>query len=78
MQVSAWPLAALFGGITVHPSTIGEDRVPLPDAASVEFGIPAVSWSGLGVLLVRGAGAIVLVRRRSRRRAAASAPAAEG
>ncbi|OYC97601.1 hypothetical protein [Microbacterium sp. Yaish 1] len=67
------PLAPLFlaaGEVTVTPISLGDDRVPLPEAASAGFSATAVPWSSMVVLAV-GAGSIVLVavialRRRAR------------
>lgn len=67
------PLAPLFfaaGEVTVTPVSLGDDRVPLPEAASAGFSTPAVPWSSLAVVVL-GAGilglvAILLVRGRGR------------
>lgn len=57
------PLAPLFfaaGEVTVTPVSLGDDRVPLPEAASAGFSTPAVPWSSLAVVVL-GAGIIALV-----------------
>jgi hypothetical protein len=67
------PLAPLFfaaGELTVTPVSLGDDRVPLPEAASAGFSTPAVPWSSLAVVVL-GAGllglvAVLLVRGRGR------------
>lgn len=67
------PIAPLFlaaGEVTVTPISLGDDRVPLPGAASSGFSSPAVPWSSIAVVAA-GAGiialaAVIVVRRRAR------------
>lgn len=57
------PLSPLFfaaGEVTVTPVSLGDDRVPLPEAASAGFSTPAVPWSSVAVVVL-GAGLIALV-----------------
>ncbi|MDD7930604.1 hypothetical protein PUW81_011465 [Microbacterium sp. NM3R9] len=57
------PLAPMFfaaGEVTVTPVSLGDDRVPLPEAASAGFSTPAVPWSSLAVVML-GAGIAALV-----------------
>lgn len=56
------PLAPLFftaGEVAVTPVAIGDDRVPLPEAASSGFSALAMPWPALAALAL-GAGVIVL------------------
>ncbi|MFS0712788.1 hypothetical protein ABC195_02810 [Microbacterium sp. 2P01SA-2] len=64
------PLFLAAGEVTVTPIPLGDDRVPLPEAASSGFSTPAVPWSAIAVVAV-GAGiialaAVIVVRRRAR------------
>lgn len=66
VELTAWPLAALFGGVTVSGSSIGADSAPPAEAASAEFMVPAISWTGLAVFLLLAVAAVLIVRRRRR------------
>ncbi|MEH3089574.1 MAG: hypothetical protein PGN24_08275 [Microbacterium arborescens] len=55
------PLAPLFftaGEVVVTPIAIGDDRVPLPEAASSGFSTVAMPWSALAVVAL---GAVVIM-----------------
>ncbi|SDQ76073.1 hypothetical protein [Microbacterium sp. cf332] len=79
------PLTPLFfaaGEVLVTPVSLGDDRAPLPEAASSSFSSAAVPWSAL--ILAVGTGAVlaavillvVRARGRTQRRIAAAAEAA--
>lgn len=74
VELQVWPLAALFGGVSVQPSTIGEDRTSLPDAASESFQSLAVSWTGLAVIALLILIIVFVMRRRAARRTDAAVP----
>lgn len=66
VEMTAWPLAALFGGVTVSGSSIGADSAPPADAVSAEFIVPAISWTGFAVLVLLALVIVLMVRRRRR------------
>ncbi|HEY1134676.1 MAG TPA: hypothetical protein VGE77_08860 [Nocardioides sp.] len=65
---SAWPVVRLSGDVEVQGRVVGEDTVSPGGPATASFGVWAVSWTGLLVLLVLAGGVVVAVRRRSTRR----------
>ena len=56
---TVWPLGVVRGQVTVEGLVVGEDGVPAPARITVPFTRPAVSWTG--VALVVGAAALVVV-----------------
>jgi hypothetical protein len=84
-EVAAWPFGRLTGSVAVAPAVVGSDEVPaVPVAVGSAFGVWAVPWSQLAlVLLLAGAvpGARWLLRRRedaTQRRITAAVEAARG
>ena len=70
VELTAWPLAALFGGVTVSGSSIGADSIPLPEPASADFAVPAVSWTGIAVIVLLVLVTVLIIRRRRKLKAA--------
>lgn len=69
------PLFALFGELGVSPVAVGQDQIPAGQAAVSSFSGPAISWTGVAVLVLLLLAAVLLVRRRRRRaRSAARTP----
>ena len=63
VAVEAWPMAVLWGTVTVTPTAIGEDQLTAAAAQSAGFLAAAVSWTGLVALVAIG-GLVVWVWRR--------------
>ncbi|QEE60237.1 hypothetical protein FVA74_00660 [Salinibacterium sp. dk2585] len=64
VQADAAPLALLFGGLEVTPLVVGADELAPPASVIHEYWSPAVSWTGLALLVLLGGVAVLLVRRR--------------
>jgi hypothetical protein len=79
--VDAWPLGRLSGSVAVVPVVVGSDEVPaVPVVAEAAFGVWAVPWSQLALVLllagaVPGARRVVRWRRESTERRIAEAVA---
>ncbi|MGO2659554.1 hypothetical protein [Mycetocola reblochoni] len=71
-EAEAWPLLLLFGDLELSGSAVGDDEVTPPAVHSESVLVPAVSWTGLLVLLL-AAGAVVLLARQRRARRVGSA-----
>ncbi|MCZ4068298.1 hypothetical protein O1W71_11505 [Microbacterium sp. H37-C3] len=70
IELPITPLFFAAGEVAVTPISLGDDRVPLPEAASSGFSTPAVPWSSIAVVVL-GAGiialvAVIVLRRRAR------------
>ncbi|MFK4115661.1 hypothetical protein ACI2K6_13620 [Microbacterium sp. NPDC006705] len=70
IELPITPLFFAAGEVAVTPISLGDDRVPLPEAASSGFSTPAVPWSSIAVVAL-GAGiialvAVIVLRRRAR------------
>src|SRR5690606_34130997 len=73
VQMQAWPLAALFGAVTVTPSSVGSDSIPVPDAVTADFTTLAMSWTALALVALIALVVLLLWWRRRRRIAAVAA-----
>lgn len=78
LEVPAWPLLLLSGAVTVAPTAIGDDRVPMPAAEQLPVRLAAISWTGLVLVVLLALLVVVLVRRGRRRRRAEELASADG